>query len=160
KYAIERSNFAKDVLGNGPNYFATYLVGGNSYQGPYKDKSPGGLASIQTPDATTIVFHLNQKFSDFDYLVANPQTAPVPQSKDTGANYVTSVVASGPYMFQPGSYNPSTGVTLVKNPNWKQSDNPYDKQLVNQINVKFNVDAADIDNRLRSGTDDGALEGF
>ena len=160
KYAVERSNFAKDVLGNGPNYFQTYLVGGSTYQGPYKDKSPGGLASIETPDATTIVFHLNQKFSDFNYLVANPQTAPVPQAKDTGANYVTNVVSSGPYMFQPGSYNPSTGFTLVKNPNWKQSDNTYDKQLVNQINVKFNVDATDIDNRLLSGTVDVAMEGL
>jgi len=148
------------VLGNGPNYFATYLVGGDKYQGPYKDKSAGGLASIETPDANTIVFHLNQKFSDFNYLVANPQTAPVPQGKDTGANYVTSVVSSGPYMFKAGSYNPSTGFTLVKNPNWKQSDNPYDKQLVDQINVKFNVDSTDIDNRLLSGAVDVSMEGL
>jgi peptide/nickel transport system substrate-binding protein len=160
KYAVERSTFAKDVLGNGPNYFQTYLVGGDKYQGPYKDRSPDGLASIQTPDPTTIVFHLNQRFSDFNYLVANPQTAPVPQDKDTGASYTTNVVSSGPYMFKPGSYNPSTGFTLVKNPNWKQSDDPYDKQLVDQINVRFNVDSTDIDNRLLSGTIDMAMEGL
>ena len=50
KYAIERSNFAPDVLANGPTYFKAYLAGGDKYQGPYKDKTPNGLASIETPD--------------------------------------------------------------------------------------------------------------
>ena len=74
KYAVERSNFAKDVLPNGPSYFAQYLADDTKYQGPYKDKSTAGLASIETPDPTTIVFHLGQPFAEFNYLVANPQT--------------------------------------------------------------------------------------
>jgi peptide/nickel transport system substrate-binding protein len=151
KYAIERSNFAKDVLPNGPSYFAQYLANDSKYQGPYKDKSPGGLASIVTPDPTTIVFHLSAPFAEFNYLVANPQTAPVPASKDTGASYQSSIVSSGPYMEKAGSFNPNSGYALVKNPNWKQSDNPYDKQLVNQINVSFNVNADQIDSRLMGG---------
>ncbi|HEX3790948.1 MAG TPA: ABC transporter substrate-binding protein [Pseudonocardiaceae bacterium] len=159
KYAIERSTFAKDVLPNGPSYFKTYLVGGDTYQGPYKDKDPNGLASIQTPDATTIVFHLTQPFYDFNYLVADPQTAPVPADKDTGSNYQSTLVSSGPYMLKPGSFSPSSGYTLVKNPDWKQSDNPYDKQLVNQINVSFNVNADQIDSRLISGQVDVDMAG-
>jgi peptide/nickel transport system substrate-binding protein len=154
KYAVERSNFSKDVLPNGPSYFAQYLAGGSNYQGPYKDKSPGGLASIQTPDDTTIVFHLAQPFADFDYLVANPQTAPVPQGKDTGANYQTDPVSSGPYMFKPGSFSPNTGFTLVKNPNWKQADTPTVKQAADQINFTYNISGDDLDNRLLNGSMD------
>ncbi|GAB2997589.1 ABC transporter substrate-binding protein [Amycolatopsis acidiphila] len=154
KYAVERSNFAKDVLANGPSYFAQYLANASGYQGPYKDKSPGGLSSIETPDDTTIVFHLAQPFADFDYLVANPQTAPVPQGKDTGANYQTDPVASGPYMFKPGSFNPNTGFSLVKNPNWKQADSPTVKQYADQINITYNISGDDLDNRLLNGSMD------
>jgi peptide/nickel transport system substrate-binding protein len=159
KYAVERSNFAKDVLQNGPSYFAQYLADDTKYQGPYKDKSTAGLASIETPDPTTIVFHLGQPFAEFNYLVANPQTAPVPAAKDTGINYQSSIVSSGPYMEKAGSFNPNTGYTLVKNPNWKQSDNPFDKQLVNQINVSFNVNSDQIDSRLLSGQIDVDMAG-
>src|SRR5205085_2017272 len=60
KYAIERT-FDRGVLSNGPNYF-TNLLGGNAktYPGPYKDRAKNlmGLTAIDTPDATTIVFHL------------------------------------------------------------------------------------------------------
>jgi ABC-type transport system substrate-binding protein len=42
-----------------------------------------GLTAIDTPDATTIVFHLKAPFSDMDYLLTIPQSAPVPPDKDT-----------------------------------------------------------------------------
>lgn len=154
KYAIERGNYAKDVLPNGPSYFQQYLADPGKYQGPYKDKSPAGIPSIETPDDTTIVFHLSQPFADFDYLVTSPQTAPVPQAKDTGANYQSEPVSSGPYMIKPGSFNPNSGVTLVKNPNWKQSDSPTVKQYADQINLTYNVAADDLDNRLMNGSID------
>jgi peptide/nickel transport system substrate-binding protein len=62
-------------------------------------------------------------------------------------------------MEKAGSFNPNNGYTLVKNPNWKQSDNPFDKQLVNQINVSFNVNSDQIDSRLISGTLDVDMAG-
>ncbi|HWC81128.1 MAG TPA: ABC transporter substrate-binding protein [Pseudonocardiaceae bacterium] len=158
KYAVERT-FAKDVLPNGPAYFQTYLANAANYPGPYKDKDPNGLAAIETPDDTTVVFHLSQKFSDFNYLVANPQTAPVPPAKDTGANYQTQVVGSGPYTIKPGSVNPTTGFSLIKNPYWKSSNDPYIKQTADQINVSFNLAADDLDNRLLSGSIDLDLYG-
>ena len=89
KYAVERSNFARDVLSLGPNYFQQLLVGGEAYKGPYKDKK--GLASIETPDDTTIVFKLKSAFQEFDYLVAPPQTAPQPETKDTCIDYTCLV---------------------------------------------------------------------
>ena len=88
KYAVERT-FDKSVLPTGPSYFPA-LLGGNasSYKGPFKDKKNlYALNSVNTPNPTTIVFHLNQPFADFNYVVAFPQTAPVPPNKDTGTKY-------------------------------------------------------------------------
>ncbi|GAA0701135.1 ABC transporter substrate-binding protein [Kitasatospora atroaurantiaca] len=149
KYAIERSNFAPAVLSNGPTYFSQYLVDNSpKYQGPYQDKT-GGLNSIETPDDTTIVFHLSQPFADFDYLVANPQSAPVPQAKDTGADYVKNVVSSGSYMFQ--SYQDGVGATLVRNPNWSADSDPIRKQYPDKIVVQFNIAQTTVDQNLIAG---------
>ncbi len=122
KYAIERSNFAPEALSNGPTYFKAYLADDAKYQGPYKDKSPSGLASIATPDDHTIVFHLAKPFADFDYLATFSQTAPIEQSKDTGASYVNHILSTGPYMFQ--SYQDGKSATLVRNPQWVASTRP------------------------------------
>jgi peptide/nickel transport system substrate-binding protein len=149
KYAIERSNYAHGVLSNGPTYFAQYLKdNATPYKGPYVDKT-GGLNSIQTPNATTIVFQLKQPFADFNYLVSNPETAPVPQAKDTGATYVQHVVSSGPYMFQ--SYQDGKGATLVKNPYWSAASDPIRKQHANTISVQFNIAQSTIDKNLIAG---------
>ena len=76
KYAVERT-FDRSVLTNGPSYFAV-LLGGNAakYPGPYKDQSKNlmGLTAVNTPNPTTIVFHLAHPFSDFNYVVTIPQT--------------------------------------------------------------------------------------
>jgi peptide/nickel transport system substrate-binding protein len=157
KYAIERSNYARDVLSNGPTYFAANLVDNKiPYKGPYKDKT-GGLDSIETPDDTTIVFHLTAPFADFDYLTSNPQTAPVPQAKDKGADYVKSIVSSGSYMFK--SYDPNTGAVLVKNPNWSASSDPIRKQYADEIDIKFNQNQEGIDQDLLAGNITGDIAG-
>jgi len=149
KYAIERSNFAPDVLSGAAPYFHDYLVDNDpKYQGPYKDKA-GGLDSIETPDDTTIVFHLNQPFAEFDYLVAQPATAPVPQAKDTGADYVKNIVSSGSYMFT--SYQDGVGATLVKNPHWNAASDPIRKQLPDTIKVQYNIAQTTIDQNLIAG---------
>jgi len=152
KYAVERT-FDRGLFPLGPNYFAG-LLGGNAakYPGPYKDKSSKdkmGLTAVDTPDATTIVFHLAKPFADFDYVAAIPQTAPVPPNKDTGANYQLHPVSTGPYMFQ--SYQLNKQLTLVPNPNWKASTDPNAKQLASKITMTMNMNANDIDNRLLAG---------
>jgi peptide/nickel transport system substrate-binding protein len=149
KYAVERSNFARDVLSLGPNYFQQFMEGGKAYKGPYKDKSPEGLKSIETPDDTTIVFKLNRPFQEFDYLVATPQTAPVPQAKDTGIDYVKSIVSSGSYKFQ--SYDEGKQAVLVKNENWDPKTDPLRKQYPDKIVVKLKVNAETIDQDVQAG---------
>jgi peptide/nickel transport system substrate-binding protein len=148
KYAVERT-FDRAVLPNGPSYFASLLAGNAAhYKGPFKDKT-GNLTAIDTPNSTTIVFHLNQPFADFNYVVAFPQTAPVPPSKDKGANYQLHPLSTGPYKFQ--SYQLNKQYTLVPNPEWNPSWNPQVKQLASKIIVNLNVNANDIDSRLLAG---------
>ncbi|MEW2301755.1 ABC transporter substrate-binding protein [Streptomyces sp. NPDC006655] len=149
KYAVERSNFARDVLSLGPNYFQQFLVGGDKYKGPYKDKSAKGLASIETPDDTTIVFHLKTAFQEFDYLVAAPQTAPVPQAKDNGVDYVKNIVSSGSYQFQ--SYQDGKQAVLVRNKNWDPKTDPLRKQLPDKIVVNLKVNPETVDKDVLAG---------
>lgn len=149
KYAVERSNFARDVLSLGPNYFQQFMQDGDKYQGPYKDKSAEGLKSIETPDDTTVVFHLNRAFQEFDYLVATPQTAPVPQAKDTGVDYVKKIVSSGSYKFQ--SYTEGKQAVLVRNENWDAKTDPLRKQYPDKIVVNLKVNQSTIDQDLQSG---------
>lgn len=150
KYAVERSNFARDVLSLGPNYFQTYLKDNEGgYKGPYKDPSPEGLKSIETPDDQTIVFRLKQPFAEFDYLVSAPQTAPVPKARDKGADYTKNIASSGSYKFD--TYEEGKKVVLVRNPNWDPKTDPLRKQLPDKIVLNMKVAQSTIDKDLKAG---------
>ena len=102
KYAVERT-FDRAKFPLGPSYYPLLLAPQKpAYPGPYKDRSKNlmGLKAVQTPNATTIVFHLAKPFADFNYVVAIPQSAPVPPNKDTGTNYQLHPLSTGPYKFQ------------------------------------------------------------
>jgi peptide/nickel transport system substrate-binding protein len=151
KYAVERT-FDRSVLPLGPSYFPLLLKPQSpAYPGPFKDRSKNlmGLNAVSTPNATTIVFHLAKPFADFNYVVAIPQTAPVPPAKDTGANYQLHPFSTGPYKFQ--SYQLNKQTTLVPNTFWKASTDPNAKQLASKIILNWNMNANDIDNRLIAG---------
>jgi peptide/nickel transport system substrate-binding protein len=156
KYAVARS-LDKDVLVNGPTYFNDFLDL-QGYTSPFKLKDKAvGLKAIETPDDSTIVFHLNKPFAGFDYMTAMPQTIPVPADKDTGTEYKKHVVSSGPYMFQ--SYEAGKQLTLVRNPNWDAATDPNRKALPDQIDVKVKQNQVDIDNQLLAGTLDVDIAG-
>jgi peptide/nickel transport system substrate-binding protein len=160
KYAIERSNFGQDVLLNGPAYFAQVLENKTSYEGPYKDKNPAdGVSGIEVDGTDTIKFHLTKKFADFPELAALPSTIPVPQSKDTGANYYKSIVSSGQYQFQ--NYQPGKQAVLVPNPNFKASTDAsgLHKVTANKIVIQLDVAQDTIDQQLLHGQLDVDLDG-
>jgi peptide/nickel transport system substrate-binding protein len=157
KYAVLRST-DKKTFPNGPAYFEGMLNLPKGYDGPYRSKGMNTDSAIETPDDSTIVFHLKTPFAGFDYLAQLPQTAPVPQAKDTGAKYKNHVISSGPYMFQ-GNYNPTTGFTLVRNPNWDGSTDPNRKALPDQMTVKVNMAPDDVDNQIIAGTLDVDMAG-
>ncbi|GLY97130.1 ABC transporter substrate-binding protein [Actinoplanes sp. NBRC 103695] len=148
KYAVLRS-VDKATFPNGPAYFEQFLNLPKDYKGPYKSKGVNTDSAITTPDDTTVVFHLKQAFGGFDYLAALSQTVPVPEAKDTGANYKQHVVSSGPYMFD--TNNLGKDFSLKRNPNWDAASDPIRKALPDRYEVSLNVNADDLDNRLLSG---------
>ena len=153
KYGIERV-FAQDVVPGGPTYLIEHLDQGQKYPGPYKDTDPNklGLKSVETPDDSTIIFKLAKPFADFPYLLAMPGSGPVPQKRDTGAQYGAKPAASGPYMIS--EYQPGKSLKLVRNPNWDQSTDTIRKALPDAVNVTITTNAEDMDSRLVAGSAD------
>jgi peptide/nickel transport system substrate-binding protein len=120
KYAFER-----DFNPNVPNGYASayYPIVG-------ADKSKGGpISGIETPDKTTIVFHLTSDFgATFAQALTLPGSAPVPKDvagpmdKSSPSKYdvdVTKQAFTGPYMIS--DYKSGRSLTLVRNPNWDAS---------------------------------------
>lgn len=147
KYGIERT-FAKNLLPAGPAYYQI-LLNDPKYPGPYVDpeKNLMGLTSVTTPNSTTIQFHLARPFSDFNYVVAIPQSTPVLPSWDAGphrgANYQLDPISTGPYEFR--SYTPNKRLVLVRNPYWSPAADPNARQLVNEIIVNMMVKQNTVD---------------
>ncbi|MEY9930536.1 peptide/nickel transport system substrate-binding protein [Catenulispora sp. GP43] len=142
KYGVERS-FA-DILPEGAPYARMWLVGGDKYQGPYKDKN--GLASIEVPDTKTIVFHLNRPVADFGSTVSLPVFSPVPQAKDTGVDYDQHPVSSGPYKID--SYDPKAKLVLIRNTSWSATTDQVRKALPDRIEFELGLDTAVVDQRM------------
>ncbi len=146
-YAIERGanpNVANPYF---PSYF--YYIQGAS-------KATGGpISGIQTPNSTTIVFHLTGPYGGFfEGALQQLLTAPVPKSfaapldkKKPTAYGSTYLVASGPYMIKADSsgkfigigYQPGKSLTLVRNPNWTPGTGPQPAYL-NQITINIGGD--------------------
>ena len=159
KYAVARS-MDKTTLPNGPTYFNDFLLDVPKGYSVYKDPTLAGVAkAITTPDDYTIVFNLNQPFSGFDYFAQLPATAPVPQAKDTGAKYQLHPIATGPYKFE--SHDPNKGLALIRNDQYDAASDPNSgrKALPDKITVAYNVNGADIDNRLQAGDLDVDIAG-
>ncbi|MHC5906696.1 ABC transporter substrate-binding protein [Streptomyces sp. S6] len=154
KYGIERS-FAPELSGGAP-YLRDWLVGAADYQGPYKD--PKGLSAIETPDARTIVFHLNKPEGEFPFLATQTQFTPVPKAKDTGTKYVQHPISSGPYKVVSNDNN-GEHVVLDRNPNWSAATDAERKAYPDKIDVRSGLDSAVINQRLSAsqGADAAAV---
>ncbi|MFF3324731.1 ABC transporter substrate-binding protein [Streptomyces sp. NPDC002889] len=147
KYGIERS-FAAELSGGAP-YLRDWLVGGDTYRGPYKDK--GGLDSIRTPDHRTIVFELRKPEGEFPFVATQTQFAPVPKAQDTGTKYEEHPISSGPYKVV---RNEGDGEHLVleRNPHWSEKTDEERRAYPDRIDVRSGLDSAVINQRLSSGS--------
>ncbi|MEU8587730.1 ABC transporter substrate-binding protein [Streptomyces sp. NPDC048664] len=152
KYGIERS-FAPELSGGAP-YLRDWLAGAADYQGPYKDKK--GLSAIETPNARTVVFHLNKPEGEFPYLATQTQFAPVPKAKDTGTKYEEHPVASGPYKVV-RNQNDGERLLLERNTHWSADDER--KAYPDRIDVRSGLDSSVINQRLSAsqGADAAAV---
>ena len=158
KYGIERS-YGRAVLPFGPDIFQN-LLADPGYGGPYADPA-GTLTSIATPNATTIRFRLVAPFADFNYVVAGLQSTPVLPSWDSGrhrgASFQLDPISTGPYEFR--SYEPGKLLMLVRNPYWRQANDPQVRQLPAEIVVHMGLSQHAVAVGLLAGTADGDLSG-
>lgn len=152
KYGVERS-FAPELSG-GLGYHKSLLVGGGDYKGPY---TGGDLASIQTPDAKTVVFQLKTAYGDWPWIASMPAFTPVPKAKDDPKTYTQNPVASGPY--QVASYQQGTAVKLKRNPHWDPTTDQVRTAGPDQIVFQLGQDATVASQRLiaDSGDDKNAF---
>jgi peptide/nickel transport system substrate-binding protein len=142
KYGVERS-FAPELSG-GLGYHKSLLVGGEKYTGPYKG---GELASIETPDDSTVVFKLNKPYGDWPWIVSMPAFSPVPKKADTDpAHYGEKPVASGPYQVK--SYAPGSKLELERNPNWDKSTDQARTGLPDSIVLEMGLEPNVVNQRL------------
>jgi peptide/nickel transport system substrate-binding protein len=114
KYAIKR-DFLADSPGVG---FFTNIVGADEFSKTKK----GDIAGITTDDATgKITIKLAKPQGDFQNILATIFAAPVPQGTSSKDQSTTPIPSTGPYMIQ--SYSPNRQFVLVRNPNFKPTDN-------------------------------------
>jgi peptide/nickel transport system substrate-binding protein len=134
-YAIKRS-FAHDLFPDGPTYQETYFKGGDTYKGPYKS----GLTfpGVETQGTDTLIIHLSKAFPDLPYFMTFPLFTPIPQAKDTKANYKNHPLSTGPYMFS--TYTAGSELKLVKNPNWDPSTDAVRHQYADVWDFKWGTE--------------------
>ncbi|WP_150246441.1 ABC transporter substrate-binding protein [Nocardiopsis quinghaiensis] len=157
EYGIARSNFNGGVFTEGPQYFKSHLD--QDDHNVYEGSDPlAGFDSIETPDDHTLVFHLNNSFSEFPNVLTQPQTAPVPIEADRGELYQEHVVSSGPYKFD-GDYEPGVKLHLERNEHWDPATDPIRAALPDRVEVAIGVSQDEIDERLVNGDIDVDLRG-
>ncbi|CUU57011.1 peptide/nickel transport system substrate-binding protein [Parafrankia irregularis] len=163
KYAIARGYDQALVIRGAPGYFSEVLRQlPAEFAGP-RDEPLAEFTSIDTPDETTLVFHLREPFDDFPYLLTLPQTAPIPARADVvtseaGSGYdATRLVSSGPYQVE--SYTAAKSISFVRNPRWVAATDPNRAALPDQITVAFDVPTDEIDADLISGAYDADISG-
>ena len=131
------------------------------------------VSGIETPNDSTIVFHLTKPVGDFNLRMSMPATAPIPEEvgkcfEGKPGDYGRDVVSSGPYMIQGADkvsiascsalkpmsgYDGANGnhIILVRNPNYDQSTDAYRKNYIDTFKFVVNSNADDIFAKVQSG---------
>ena len=132
EYAFERIDTKALVAQYGFYYDGTVVGMDGAHSGP-----PKPISGIETPDDSTIIFHLQQPTGDFLYRLAMPATAAMPKEVagcfTKAGDYGRDVIASGPYMIQGSDqvdvsscsaikpmagFDPTKKLIMVRNPNY------------------------------------------
>lgn len=172
EYAFERIN-ATSLTALYGNYYCGIIHGMDCAQ-----KSVQPVSGISTPDDTHIVFTLDQPVGDFLYRLTMPATGAFPPEVakcfTTAGDYGRYVMSSGPYMIMGedklnvkggcsamkpiSGYDPDSGVTFVRNPNYvAASDNPDVRaNYLDGIQIDIDSNGSDIFAKIQSGELDGS----
>jgi len=159
KYGVERDWAAAEIPGGPFSYMQNDLKAPKTYKGPYKD---GDLPDTSIKVAgNKITFFLQKPDPDFNYILALPSSAPVPNKTENGSfhgsTYTKHPMSSGPFKFQ--SYQPGKSLTLVRNPMWSQSTDDIRHPLVDSVTLSIDTNPVDLDNKLESGQFDANAAG-
>ncbi|HEY7619933.1 MAG TPA: ABC transporter substrate-binding protein [Solirubrobacteraceae bacterium] len=162
KYAFERA-FSKEVPSPYAGAYFTSIVGT-----PEKPNSGDikPISGIETPDATTIVFHLKTPNAPLvSQALVMPITVPVPEEyaskfdKKTPSTYDQYTTFTGPYMVKNDpktgeltGRSPGKSITIVRNPNWDKSTD-YRPAYLNEVFIQEgNDDLATAARRALNGS--------
>lgn len=164
KWSFER--LYDPVINQGPTYIQQWLVGSKDYRakypGPYK--SGEGLKTIETPDAKTVVFHLDKQHGDFNMALGMPGYAIVPkkhtQDVKDEKNYDKRPHASGPYRIV--KHTPDKSMEMERNPNWDPATDPIRNAYPDRWTFEFGVTVQQATDRFiaDSGEDQYAVNIF
>jgi peptide/nickel transport system substrate-binding protein len=83
-------------------------------------------------------------------------SSPIPQAKDDGENYTRHPVSTGP--FKIAKYDPDTGITFERNPNWDQATDQIRTPKADEITIDYITNLDDIDARIKAGTLDSRVD--
>lgn len=169
EYAFERIN-SKPVAAQYGFYYDGVIKGMTGLA-----PKPEPISGISTPNPTTIVFHLTQPTGDFLERLAMPDTAPIPPEVGRcfpqSGSYGRDVIASGAYMIEGepqlnvsscetikplSGYNPATGITMVRNPNYSPATDTETgrENYPNAIQITIDTNVADIFEKIQTGAFD------
>jgi len=164
-YAFQRIN-TESLIAQYGNYYCGTIVGmacdGQSQDDP--------IEGIETPDDSTIIFHLEQPTGDLLYRLAQPAAAPVPPEVagcfSEAGEYGRYVMSNGPYMLmgsdtmdvtscdtlEPISgYDPDKFQYYVRNPNYDQATDDNRQNYIDGFSNVINTNVDDIYNRVLNG---------
>ncbi|MCX3061839.1 ABC transporter substrate-binding protein [Streptomyces beihaiensis] len=132
-HAIARSFGPNGVYG--PQFVQQALDPERGYRGPEQDGpyAPG----VSTPDDRTLVFELSEATPGFPFFATTTTTTPVPRDRDTGADYETSWLSTGPYRVRES--RPGRHILLERNPHWDPATDPIRHQYPDEVLWEFGV---------------------
>jgi len=161
KYSFERSIQIQD-----PNGAAIYLLGSIT------DTAEDGTVTlnpdaIETPDDTTVIFHLDKPDTTFQYILTYPGAAAIVDEETFPADEKLAdeeVIGSGPYKLS--QYEAGVQATLEANENYTGENTPlapqvFIKYFSEASALKLAAEAGEVDVAWRSlsPTDIADLEG-
>ena len=170
EYAFERIN-TKPLVAQYGFYYYGVIKGMDG-----SAAKPAPVSGIETPDDSTIIFHLEKPTGDFLYRLAMAATSPVPQEVGKcftkAGDYGRYVISSGPYMFKGSDqldisscqamkpisgFDPSKQIILVRNPNYDQGTDNLRTNNVNGVQITVDTNVNDIFNKVQSGALDASF---